>query len=371
VAWWLWAGSLAAAASRSTDPVLLGLIIVAAGVVVVTRRSSSPWATSYGMLLRLGAVVVAIRVLFQIVFGIRLPGHELFDLPSVALPSWFAGVELGGPVTLESVAGAACQGLRLAALLACIGAATALVSPYRLLRCVPSALYEVAVAVTVALSFTPAIVASVGRVRDAQRLRGRAVSGIAGIRGIAVPVLAGALERSIELAASMDSRGFGRIDPGVRHRHAKSMISLGGLVGLGIGTFGVLDGGAPTALGVPVLVLGGVLVVVGTLATSRGGRTRYRPDRFGGAEMATAAAGIAALTCLLVAGATDPSSIQQQVYPLALPPVPFLALAGIVLAALVPLWAAPPPAVASGLGSPGGSFPGGRPTEGLVAEAAA
>lgn len=342
VAWWLWAGSLATAASRTTNPVLLLLIIAAAAAVAVARRSPSPWARSYGMLLKVGVVVVGIRVAFEVVFGIRLPGHVLFTLPSVALPSWFAGVTLGGTVTVESVIGAACQGLRLAAILACVGAVTALVSPFRLLKCVPGAFYEIAVAVTVALSFTPALVVSVGSVRDAQRLRGRAASGLRGLRGIAVPVLAGALERSITLAASMDSRGFGRrAEPdggnADARRHASTVLSLAGLVGLAVGTFGVLDSGSPAALGLPVLGASGALVVAGTVASSRSGRTRYRPDRFGVTAVVTACAGLAALAGVLAGGAVDPASLQQQVYPLTFPDLSPIALTGVVLSALLPL----------------------------------
>jgi energy-coupling factor transport system permease protein len=351
-AWWLWAGALAAAASRTTDPVLLCLIIVVAAVVTISRRTASPWARSYGVLLRFGVIVVAIRIAFQIVFGLRLPGHTLFSLPSVDLPSFMAGISLGGPVTIESIVAAGCQGLRLAAILACVGAASALVSPYRMLRCVPGALYEVAVAVTVALTFTPSVVSSIGRVREARRLRGRSTRGLRGLRGIAVPVLSGALERSIELAASMDSRGFGRLAEGVssRRRRGASALSLTGLVGMGIGIFSVLDGGAPALLGLPVLGLGSVLVALGVAARSRSGRSVYRPDSFSGREWLTAASGAAALAGVLLAGVLDPSALQQQAYPLAMPAVPVLAFLGI-LVALAPLTAAPAPQSAEETGS--------------------
>src|SRR5205085_5619596 len=122
---------------------------------------------------------------------------------------WAAGVTLGGPVTLESLAAGFVEGLQLAVLLACVGAANSLASPYRLLRSMPAVLYELGVAVTVALSFAPQAVVSVQVVREARRLRGRPSSGLRGMRGLAVPVLETALERSLVLAASMDRRGFG------------------------------------------------------------------------------------------------------------------------------------------------------------------
>ena len=119
-------------------------------------------------------------------------------------------MRLGGDVTLEGLLGAVYAGLQLATMLACVGAANALANPRRLLRAVPGALYEVGVAVVVALSFSPQLVEGVGRVRAARRLRGRPHTGLRGLRGVAMPVLEGALERSVDLAAAMDSRGFGR-----------------------------------------------------------------------------------------------------------------------------------------------------------------
>ena len=125
----------------------------------------------------MGLVVVAIRVAFAIVVGAPVPGRVLMHLPEVTLPDWAAGVRLGGDVTLEGLLGAVYAGLQLATMLTCVGAANALANPRRLLRAVPGALYEVGVAVVVALSFTPQLVEGVSRVRAARRLRGRAHTG--------------------------------------------------------------------------------------------------------------------------------------------------------------------------------------------------
>jgi energy-coupling factor transport system permease protein len=342
VAWWLWAILLAAAAARITNPICLLLILAVDGWVVVSRRPDSTWARSFSTLLRLGALVVVIRVVFQALFGVRTPGHTLFSIPSVSLPSWMAGVTLGGPVTADALAGAACQGLRLAAILGCVGAANALVSPFRLLRCVPAGLYEIAVAVTVAVSFTPQVITSLGQVRDARRLRGRAISGVAGIKGMAVPVLEGALERSMALAASMDSRGFGRRAVSIPRQRLSSVATLAGLLGLAVGVYGVLDAGAPFALGLPVGVVGAALVLAGLAASSFGNRSRYRPDRWSGREWVTVAVAAAALAAVVIAGRDNTASLSMPVYPLALPAVPPLALAGLLLAAL-PSFVAPAP----------------------------
>ncbi len=269
LAWWIWALVLGAAALRTTNPILLSLLIASAWVVVAARRPHAPWARSFGAFLRFGVAVIIVRIVLQVLFGQRLPGNVLFTLPEAQLPSWAAGASLGGPVTTEALVAAFNEGLQLATLLVCVGAANSLASPYRLLRAVPSVLYELGVVVTVALSFAPQSVATIAVVRDARRLRGRPYRGLRGLRGLAVPVLEGALERSLELAASMDSRGYGRRgDVAAARRRAGQAATLAGALALMIGIFGILDNGAPRALGVPMLVAGAGLLVASMRAAS-------------------------------------------------------------------------------------------------------
>src|SRR4051794_7191269 len=147
--------------------------------------------------------------------------------------------------------------MRLAAMLACLGACNALASPKRLLRFVPATLYEIGTAVVVALTFAPQLVEDAQRVRMARRLRGHSPRNPVELGRIAVPVLVGALERSLDLAASMESRGYGR----AVHRTARStrlagLLTLVGVGGVVVGLYGLLDGTSPLLLGVPTLLLG-------------------------------------------------------------------------------------------------------------------
>ncbi|MFD7638124.1 energy-coupling factor transporter transmembrane component T, partial [Streptomyces sp. NPDC059873] len=210
-AWWLWALGLAVAASRTTNPLLLGLLVGVAGYVVAARRTDAPWARSYGAFIKLGLAVIVIRLLFSVVLGSPVPGERLLvTLPEVPLPDWAAGVRIGGRVTAEQLVFALHDGAKLATLLICVGAANALASPARLLKSLPGALYEAGVAVVVAMTFAPNMVADVGRLRTARRLRGRPTGGVRAVLQIGLPVLEGALERSVAVAASMDARGYGR-----------------------------------------------------------------------------------------------------------------------------------------------------------------
>lgn len=360
-AWWLWAGGLATAASRTTNPLLLGLVLAVAGHVVAARRTAAPWARAYGFYLRMGLVVIGVRVLFAGVFGAPVPGHVLVRLPAVSLPDWAAGVRLGGNVTAEGLLAAVYAGLQLATMLACVGAANALANPRRLLRAVPGALYEVGVAVVVALSFTPQLVEGVSRVRAARRLRGRRHSGLRGLRGVAMPVLEGALERSVELAAAMDARGFGRgaADPGPRRR--SGALTLAGLLGISVGLYGLLDAASPAVLGLPVLVLG-VAVAAGGLAVGgrRAGRSRYRPDRWGALEWLVGGSGALAAAGVIAGRALDDAALAPSTAPLVVPGLPAVP-AVAVLIALLPAWLAPPPPDSDRLRPSAGMFRRGTP----------
>jgi energy-coupling factor transport system permease protein len=347
-AWWLWALGLATAASRTTNPLLLALVVVVAGYVVVARRSASPWAGAYSVFLRLGLVIVVIRVVMGALFGVTQGTTVLFTLPDVPLPGWASGVRLGGTVTAESTVAALYDGLRLAAVIICVGAANALVTPTRLLRCVPAALYEVGVAVVVAMTLAPQLIRSAGRVREARRLRGRADRGLRALRGIAVPVLEGALDRSLELAAAMDSRGYGRratVRPAVRR--AASTLTLTGLLGVCAGLYGLLDAGSPGLLGLPLLGLGLALGAAGMVSAGRMvQRTRYRPDPWSAAEWMTVGAGFTAAAAVIVAAALDPQTLVAPVVPLGWPALPVLPALGLLIA-LVPAFVTPPPPAAA------------------------
>lgn len=344
-AWWLWALGLATAATRTFNPLLLALILAVAGYVVSARRSSAPWSRSYVVFLKLGLVVLGIRLVFQVVLGVPQGDTLLFTLPEAGLPDWAAGISLGGPVMLESVVAAFVDGLRLATILACVGAANALANPKRLLASLPAALYEVGVAVVVGLSFAPSLVTSVQRIRAARRLRGRPDRGLRSILSVAMPVVEDALDRSLSLAAAMDSRGYGRrADVPARVRRATAALSLAGLFGVSVGIYGLLDAASPAALGVPVLALGLAAAALGLrLAGRRTARTRYRPDRWAVPEVATAASGAVAATCVLLGGVLAPSALQPSVVPLTWPSLPWLPTVGL-LAALLPAWLTPPPA---------------------------
>lgn len=334
---------MAAAASRTTNPLLLLLLIGSAAFVVHARRPDEPWGRSFAFFLRLGVIVIVVRVGVQLLFGAAVGTTTVLDLPGLELPSWLAGVRLGGDVTWESLLMALFDGLRLATILICIGAANSLASPTRLLKSVPAALYELGVSVVVALTFTPQLVSDVERLRTARRLRGRRTSGVRAIAGSAIPVLEGALERSVTLAAAMDSRGYGRrgSQPRRQQRLAAGLL-LGGLVAACIGTYGLVSTGSPVVLGLPLLVLGtgatiGALVLAGRTRI----RTRYRPDPWATPEWLVSAAGVVTAALFATGAALGDPGMDTSFDPPAWPQLPWIALVAIAVSTL-PAWVAPP-----------------------------
>ncbi|WP_018351789.1 CbiQ family ECF transporter T component [Longispora albida] len=332
-AWWVWALALGTAASRTTNPWLLLLAVAVAGYVVAARRSDEPWAGSYLVFLKFGLAAVGFRLVMHALLGGVEGETVLFSLPEVPLPGWAKGIRLGGPVTAEGVVASLYDGMRLAALLACLGAANALANPKRLLRSMPAALYEVSVAVTVGLTVAPQLVASVKRVWRARELRGDTKRRA---RTVLVPVLTDALDRSLALAAAMDSRGYGRRGPGSK---LAGGLVLAGLLGACFGLYGLLDGTGPAAAGAVVLVLGFGLATAGLVVGGRRvGRTTYRPDRWRAPEFLTVASGLVPAVVMAV----FPDGLSPAFAPLALPALPVLPAAGL-LVALLPGFVAPAP----------------------------
>ena len=217
-----------------------------AGYVVAARRTDAPWARSYAAFVKLGLAVLVVRLAFAVFLGSPIPGtHVLVTLPEVPLPALGTGHPLGGRVTAEGLLFALYDGLKLATLLVCVGAANALANPARLLKSLPGR----AVRGGRRGGRRAHLRAAPDRRRPAAARRPPAPRpprprGLRGLLQVGLPVLEGALERSVALAAAMDARGYGRT---ARSRPPSAAttgaLTLGGLLGVCAGTYGLLDRG--------------------------------------------------------------------------------------------------------------------------------
>lgn len=354
--WWGWAIALAVAASSASNPLfLLGLVAVAC-LVVFARRADSPWAKAFRWYLFLGLFIVVLRVGFRILFGGGDGPTVLFSLPEVPLPGWVRGVRLLGTVSLEAVLTGLYDGLRLATIIICVGAANALANPKKLLASLPGALYELGTIMVVAVSALPQLGDSLQRVMRARKLRRSPEARtrrqrLRVVETIIVPVLSDALERSLSLAASMDVRGYGRSGTAdARDRVLGLALGLGAMALIAVWAYRYLAT-APDryVLGFPVLSTTVLLLGLAAagLALWVSGRTvqrtQYRPIRWGPAETLVVACGLgAALLIRLIARYGDATALFPSIHPFAWPELT-VPLVAVLATAALPAFITPPP----------------------------
>jgi energy-coupling factor transport system permease protein len=204
--WWIWSLLIVGAVIATNSAWVAGLAIAVAAISVHQFAEDAPWAKSFWFSLRLGAIILFIRTIVGVLIGVPIPGTKLFSVPILPLPSWIAGIRIGGVVTQERLLSSIHEGLIIIAVICLFGAAVSLTSPHKLLRVTPVVIYEFGVATVIATSALPQLVQSVGRIRRARTLRGDEKPSW---RSIAIPLLEDSLARSLELAAAMDSRGYG------------------------------------------------------------------------------------------------------------------------------------------------------------------
>ena len=204
--WWLASIFGAVSIVRSNSAVVAMLMVAIAAVLVKRFSQNAPWANGFWFSLKLGLWILLIRLLAGILIGTPDFGKVLFTLPQLLLPDWMAGIRIGGAVSQERLQSSLHEGIIIVAIIAMFGAATSLTSPHKLLRVIPVSIYEVSVALVIAASILPQLVVSFQRIRSAQSMRGGASPRV---DRVLIPLLEECLSRSVELAAAMDSRGYG------------------------------------------------------------------------------------------------------------------------------------------------------------------
>ena len=220
--WWL--GAIATAVAVSLAHHTAFNLAVVGGMCFIVYRVNrnaidlTPWSSGLWFALKIAAIIIVIRTIIGIAIGVPIPGNTLFELPILSLPDWMAGIRIGGAITQERLTFAAAEGVQIATLICIFAAATSLTSPHRLLRQMPIFSYEFGVALVIATSVLPQLATSATRIKSAQRMRGIQRRGWA---GVALPLLEESLARSLDLAAAMDSRGYGFSSKRSRYRREK------------------------------------------------------------------------------------------------------------------------------------------------------
>jgi len=192
----VWSLSTLGSALITNNPVYRILVLLAAANVVVALAADRARALALGLTLA-GAFAVALNVLL---------GHSGMHV-LVVLPGWLPGI--GGPLTLESLAYGLDVAGGLAAAILAVAPLSLAADPTELVDALPRVFERAGTSLAAALGFVPAIAQSFTAVSDAQRMRGWRPRGPRSWGEVLVPVMVTAIENSIQLAESMESRGFG------------------------------------------------------------------------------------------------------------------------------------------------------------------
>ena len=199
-----------------SDSAIAAVVALGGAAFIVFRfRGEGPWRNSFKWSLLAGLYLITIRAIAGVIIGVPRVGETLFTLPRIYLPSWMPGIRIGGPVTWERLSFSLHEGLIIATVIALFGAANSVTSPHKLLRVLPSRVYQLAVTLTIATSVFPQLISSITRIRQAQFLRsGRKPR----ISRVAIPLLEESLAKAVALAESMEARGFGQSQSQRRYR---------------------------------------------------------------------------------------------------------------------------------------------------------
>lgn len=275
--------AFAISASLTVNPLTLVWLGALSMLFVLAFRDQSPWSRSVVFYIRLAGIVIAIRLLFRIIFNLESdPTNPLLVLPEVNLDlGALVTMHLFGSISAASLQAALTDGLRLAAIILAIGMANSLANPMKLLKSTPGALYEIATAISIAINLAPQLISSLNRVRRARGLRGQS-KGIKALPGLVIPVLEDTIDQSMTLAASMSARGFGR--KGTQSKARLTLIRFTGLAGLvliAVGAFLLILSPTNQVLDLSITVAGLLSTVIYIKMSALGSlRTRYLVQKF-------------------------------------------------------------------------------------------
>ena len=188
-------GALALAALVTSNPLLIagaGGGVAVAGLAAGAGRAlrvAGRWSLGLGLVLIVVNGFASQRGDTVLVHGIYLPPLGTFD------------------ITLEAFAAGAVQALRLAVVIAAFAVHAATVDPDRVLRLLRPIASRSALTATLIARLVPLAAADYARLAEASALRGPAAAP-AGRAQIARRLVAGSLDRAVDVAATLELRGY-------------------------------------------------------------------------------------------------------------------------------------------------------------------
>ena len=269
-------GSLALAALVSSSPIVIAG--AGAGVAVAGLCSgggpalwlAARWALGLGLVLVAVNAIASQRGDTVLVHGIELPLLGTID------------------ISLEAIAEGAVLALRLGVVMAAFAVHAACVDPDRVMRLLRPIASRSALTATLISRMVPLAAGDYRRLGEAAALRGPAAAP-AGRAALARRLVAGSLDRAVDVAATLELRGYARgaprrVDAGPRSRHDVTLlltalaIAAASIAGTIAGAGGyrsypsiVIDTGAGTlALAVALPLLAAVPFALDWIRMARG-----------------------------------------------------------------------------------------------------
>ena len=196
----LYLGALAVAAFAFSNPIVLagaGAAVVVAGL---GARAAAALAASARLSLALGVLIVAVNAITaQRGDTILVRGGEVPVLGQI-------------DVSAEALVEGGVLALRIAVVLAAFAVHSACVDPDRMLRMLRPLARHSALTATLITRLVPLAAADHARLREAAALRGPAAAP-AGRAALVRRLVAGSLDRAVDVAAALELRGYARGAP--------------------------------------------------------------------------------------------------------------------------------------------------------------
>jgi energy-coupling factor transport system permease protein len=192
-----WSAACLIIVLATTNPAYKAVVLAAAFASVAAGTG----------LRRLRGLVIFIAVAGGLAAALNFVSAHLGETVIFALPASIPGI--GGPYTLEALVFGATGGLTIGAAVLAAAPFSTMLAAHDVMDALPAALSRTGATIAASLNLVPEVGATFVQVSEAQRLRGWRPRGPRSWAQVVVPVVLTSVEGSIQLAESMEARGFG------------------------------------------------------------------------------------------------------------------------------------------------------------------
>jgi energy-coupling factor transport system permease protein len=192
-----WSAACLLIVLMTTSPAYKGAVLAATVCVLVAGAG----------LRRIRRLLIAVTIVASSAALLNFVSAHLGDTVLLSLPANVPGI--GGPYTLEALAFGATGGLTIAAAILAVAPFSLLLESHDIVDAMPEALARSGAVIAASLNLVPEVGATFVQVSEAQRMRGWRPRGPRSWAEVVVPVVLTSVESSMQLAESMEARGFG------------------------------------------------------------------------------------------------------------------------------------------------------------------